>query len=213
MKCLEKLSASFRQLVDLYYGKALSILEVARATGRPRGSVEVSLWRARRQLAKLYAQDHGKGRAMNPRQFDALMQRYFAEELTAEEEQSLEKALLSDEAARFRFVELSDQEAAIRIVAQGADLAQQYSRVIGGGQGAPKAGRSLRVPARSKWLAAAGAAAAAAVLLTVGAKFLFRDAWPGSSLENNTGSVIRKSLRDGTQLALEPGGATEASGS
>ncbi len=142
---------------------------------------------------------------MNPRQFDALMQRYFAEELTAEEEQSLEKALLSDEAARFRFVELSDQEAAIRIVAQGADLAQQYSRVIGGGQGAPKAGRSLRVPARSKWLAAAGAAAAAAVLLTVGAKFLFRDAWPGSSLENNTGSVIRKSLRDGTQLALEPG--------
>ncbi len=51
VKCLEKLSASFRQLVDLYYGKALSILEVARATGRPRGSVEVSLWRARRQLA------------------------------------------------------------------------------------------------------------------------------------------------------------------
>ena len=46
--------------------------------------------------------------------------------------------------------------------------------------------------------------AAAAVLLTVGAKFLFRDAWPGSSLENNTGSVIRKSLRDGTQLARSP---------
>ena len=49
--CVEKLSASFRELVDLYYGKALSIMEVAKITGRPRGSVEVSLWRARQQLA------------------------------------------------------------------------------------------------------------------------------------------------------------------
>jgi RNA polymerase sigma-70 factor, ECF subfamily len=49
--CLKKLSSSFRKLVGLYYGQGLSIVEVARATGRPRGSVEVSLWRARQQLA------------------------------------------------------------------------------------------------------------------------------------------------------------------
>ena len=49
--CLKKLSSPFRKLVGLYYGQGLSIIEVALATGRPRGSVEVSLWRGRKQLA------------------------------------------------------------------------------------------------------------------------------------------------------------------
>jgi len=60
--CVEKLSAALRSLVDLYYGRGLSIAEAAAETGRPRGSVEVSLFRARQQLAdctrKALAEEH-----------------------------------------------------------------------------------------------------------------------------------------------------------
>ncbi|HOX06141.1 MAG TPA: sigma-70 family RNA polymerase sigma factor [Planctomycetota bacterium] len=60
--CVEKLSAALRALVDLYYGRGLSIAEVAAEADRPRGSVEVSLFRARQQLAdctrKALAEDH-----------------------------------------------------------------------------------------------------------------------------------------------------------
>jgi len=60
--CVERLSAAMRSLVDLYYGRGLSIAEVAAEAGRPRGSVEVSLFRARQQLAdctrKALAEDH-----------------------------------------------------------------------------------------------------------------------------------------------------------
>jgi RNA polymerase sigma-70 factor (ECF subfamily) len=50
-RCVEKLPAALKALVELYYGRDLSIAELAEKTGRPRGSVEVSLWRARQQLA------------------------------------------------------------------------------------------------------------------------------------------------------------------
>ncbi len=60
--CVERLSAAMRSLVDLYYGRGLSVAEVATEAGRPRGSVEVSLFRARQQLAdctgKALAEDH-----------------------------------------------------------------------------------------------------------------------------------------------------------
>jgi RNA polymerase sigma-70 factor (ECF subfamily) len=49
--CIGKLSKALRSLVDLYYGRGLPIAEVAAATNRTRGSVEVSLFRARQQLA------------------------------------------------------------------------------------------------------------------------------------------------------------------
>jgi RNA polymerase sigma-70 factor (ECF subfamily) len=49
--CVEKLSGALRSLVNLYYGRGLSVTKVASETGRPRGSVEVSLFRARQQLA------------------------------------------------------------------------------------------------------------------------------------------------------------------
>jgi RNA polymerase sigma-70 factor, ECF subfamily len=61
VECVEELSSSFRKLVDLYYGKALSIVEVAEATGRSRGSVEVSLWRARQQLSACTRESLGRG--------------------------------------------------------------------------------------------------------------------------------------------------------
>jgi RNA polymerase sigma-70 factor (ECF subfamily) len=49
--CLEKLSDALRRLVDLFYGRSLSVADVARQTGRSPGGVEVSLFRARQALA------------------------------------------------------------------------------------------------------------------------------------------------------------------
>ena len=201
--CLKKLSSSFRKLVGLYYGQGFSIVEVARATGRPRGSVEVSLWRARQQLAhctrRAWKGTASESNAIRPPAGAALRR-----SASAEEEQALEQALLSDGAAHRRFVELNDQEAATRIVEQGTALAQQYSRAPLCREQSPRVIRSDVVAKRSPWAVLAGAAAAAAILLAAGVLFLRRNVSPEGSFGNDTDAVVQKSLADGTQLAVAP---------
>jgi len=50
-KCLDKLAEPMRKLVELYYGKSLSVSEVAAQTGRSKGGIAVTMFRIRQKLA------------------------------------------------------------------------------------------------------------------------------------------------------------------
>ena len=50
-RCLDRLAAPMRKLVELYYDTSLTVAEVAERTGRSKGGLAVTMFRIRQKLA------------------------------------------------------------------------------------------------------------------------------------------------------------------
>ncbi len=171
---------------------------------------------------------------MSPQELDGLIAAHFAGTLDAGEQKLLGDALLADESARRRFVELADQEAALRTLkaaerqalAVGRKEAQEAQRNTGA-PSVPSASTpcascaSLRqsprpsppAPRRSGWLLPAAAAAA---LIVVSGLFASGILPSGNvkirDFDNTSGKVVVEKLSDGTRLAIAPGAKLVATG-
>jgi hypothetical protein len=171
---------------------------------------------------------------MTQQELDGLLAAHFAGTLDAEGQKQLGDALLADEAARRRFVELADQEAALRTLMEARrqlPVASCQLPEAGGSSNrlasdsansqlfrkpnaeSPKPVVAPAPHRRSGWLLPAVAAAA---LIVVSGLFASGILPSGSvtikEFDNTSGRVEEQKLSDGTRLAIAPGAKLRATG-
>ena len=141
---------------------------------------------------------------------DQLIARWLAGDLTDAEEAQFLEALRADEGVRVRFVELADQDASLRVLAQSQAIAEQAKHepdgVLAPGPRRAPTGRWRRRPRRQQ--AAFGAAAALAVAATVALVVWLASTPPTSPAPSRTPDRIAQRPRPEAQPteAVRPDG-------